>query len=84
MKIIKPFANESDSIGIDELTIENRFDRVSLYGSIDLTRDKAGLDHARTLRALLDRVIKTLEAEKSLPDKLPPPEKKEEVKNPFK
>ncbi len=84
MKTIKPFANESESIGIDELTIENRLDRVSIYGSIDLTRDKAGLDHARTLRALLDKVVKTLEAEKSLPDKIPPPEKPEEVKNPFK
>jgi hypothetical protein len=83
MKTIKPFANESDSVGIGDLTIENRTDRVSVYGSLDLTRDKEGLRHARELRALLDRVVGALEAEKALPDKIAPPEAPETVKNPF-
>jgi hypothetical protein len=80
---MKPFANESESIGIGELTVENRTDRVSLYGSLDLTRAKTGLEHARALRALLDTVVGALEAEKALPDTVAPPEPPETVKNPF-
>ena len=84
MKMIKPFANESGSVGIADLTVENRTDRVSVYGSIDLTRDKQGLKHARDLRDLLDRVVKALETEKDLPDHVPPPEPTDTVENPFK
>src|SRR4051794_37946089 len=53
-KTISPFANESESLGIGDLTIENRTDRISIYGNIDLTRDKSGLEHARMLKAVLD------------------------------
>lgn len=84
MKNLKPFANESDSVGIADLTVENHTDRVVLYGTIDLTRDKAGLKHARDLRDLLDRVVKALESEKDLPDAVPPPEPTDSVDNPFK
>ena len=82
-KTISPFANESESLGIGDLTIENRTDRVSIYGSIDLTRDKAGLEHARMLKALLDKVVQVLESEKNLPDKIAPPDAPDEVANPF-
>jgi hypothetical protein len=50
-KTISPFANESELLGIGDLTIDNRTDRISIYGSIDLTRDKAGLEHARMLNS---------------------------------
>jgi hypothetical protein len=83
MAAIEPFANESDSLVIGGLTIENHTDRVSVYGSIDLTRDKLGLAHARALGSLVDSVIKALEAEKQLPEQVAPPETPEEVKNPF-
>jgi len=78
-----PFANESESLGIADLTIENRTDRISIYGTIDLTRDKAGLEHARMLKAVLDQVVQVLEGEKNLPDKIAPPETPDEVANPF-
>jgi hypothetical protein len=83
MPDIKPFQNEEDSLAIDELTIENRLDRVSVYGSAQLTKDKAGLQRARQLKNVIDAVIAALEAEKALPDhvKLKPAEK---VDNPFK
>ncbi|HYH38161.1 MAG TPA: hypothetical protein VD860_08070 [Azospirillum sp.] len=83
MKTIKPFANESDSVGIAGLTVENRTDRVSLYGNLDLTRDKEGLKNARALRDLLDRVVTALEADKALPDRIPPPPATDSVDNPF-
>lgn len=41
--------------------IENRLDRISIYGSIDLWKDKTGLKSARELIHLLDKVITELE-----------------------
>ncbi|OGQ55458.1 MAG: hypothetical protein A3J24_03615 [Deltaproteobacteria bacterium RIFCSPLOWO2_02_FULL_53_8] len=77
-----PYKNESESLGIGELTVENRTDRIELYGSLQLTRDKAGLALALSLKELLDATVKALQAE-SLPEKIEgKPEKK--VSNPFK
>jgi hypothetical protein len=80
---ISPFTNESESLGIGDLTIENRTDRISIYGSVDLTRDKAGLEQARMLKAVLDRVVQVLESEGGLPDRIAPPDTPDEVANPF-
>ena len=82
-KTISPFANESESLDIGDLTIENRTDRISIYGNIDLTRDKTGLEHARMLMAVLDRVVQVLEGERDLPDRIAPPDMPDEVPNPF-
>jgi len=41
-KTINPFKNESESLQIGDLTVENRIDRISIFGSIDITRDKEG------------------------------------------
>jgi hypothetical protein len=82
MPSIKPYQNEEESLAIDDLTVENRVDRVSVYGSIQLTKDKAGLQQAKALKEVIDAVVSALEAEKSLPDHISvkPTEK---VKNPF-
>jgi len=59
----KPFKNESDCIQIgDDLTIENRFDRVSIFGSVDITLDKEGLVKAKYLKNIIDSVLLKLEA----------------------
>lgn len=80
---LKPYADDAASMAIEELTIENGQDRVAVYGNLDLTRDKVGLQHARALKAVLDEVVQVLEAEKNLPDRMPPPEKPQQAKNPF-
>jgi hypothetical protein len=82
MSSIKPYQNEEESLAIGELTVENRLDRVSVYGSIELTKDKAGLQQAKTLKEVLDAVVAVLEREKTLLDhvQVKPTEK---VKNPF-
>jgi hypothetical protein len=82
METIDPFANESESLRLDDLTIENRTDKVSLYGSIDITRDKRGLELARTIKDLFDSLVAKLSQE-NLPESIPPPKKPEVVKNPF-
>lgn len=78
----EPYANESAVLRIGHLEIENRVDRVSLTGDVVLTRDRAGLALAKDLRALLDRVIQTLESDKALPEAIEVLAAKT-VKNPF-
>lgn len=76
-----PYANESDVLHIGSLSVENRLDRISLSGDIDLTQDQAGLALAKQLQQLLADVVAELEKQE-LPKELPPPEVKM-VDNPF-
>ena len=76
-----PFANEADVAGIGELMLENRVDRITISGDVDLTVDLPGLERARRLHALLGDIVAALEA-RELPDELPPPDVKT-IDNPF-
>lgn len=78
---ITPFGNESDCLQIGDLTIENRLDRVSLFGSLDITRDREGLEFARQLKQLLDLTLAELERA-DLPDRITL-EAGDSVENPF-
>lgn len=59
---MKPFADESTSLEINGLTVENRLDRVSLFGSTDITRDQVGLAAARELCELASQIVAELES----------------------
>ena len=83
MSTMKPFADDAAALSIGELKVENGLDRIALYGTLDLTRDKAGLQHARELKVVLDDILRVLEADKNLPVNVMPPEKPQQVKNPF-
>jgi len=80
-KTFVPYANEADVLQVDNLMIENRLDRITISGDVDLTVDKAGLAHARRLKEVLDAVLAKLESQ-DLPDHLPPPDV-QNVANPF-
>jgi hypothetical protein len=83
MSPIKPFENEEESLSIGDLTVENRTDRVELYGRIHLTRDRKGLEMARQMKALIDSVLGALEKAKDLPDEVVLTNKPRPAKNPF-
>jgi len=83
MTKLTPFADDAASVSIGSLTVENGTDRVAIYGSLDLTRDKQGLAHALALKAVLDQAVQLLQAEKNLPDAVPPPSAPKKVSNPF-
>ncbi|HAT31059.1 MAG TPA: hypothetical protein DCW29_09480 [Janthinobacterium sp.] len=76
-----PFANESDVLHIGALMIENRVDRITISGDVDVTVDQTGLARARQLQQLLADVVAQLES-RDLPKELPPPAV-QTVANPF-
>ena len=79
------FKNEAETQIIHDLNIENRLDRVSLFGSIDITHDAAGLALAQELKALLDGIVTVLSDEQTkgeLPAQITVAAA-EEVDNPF-
>ena len=83
MSRFTPFADDAASTAIGKLTIENGADRIALYGSLDLTRDRQGLAHARALKAILDQTVQILEAQGDLPDAVPAAAAPKSVANPF-
>jgi hypothetical protein len=80
--MIKPFQNEEESLSIGELTVENRLDRIDMYGSLAITKDKAGLKLALELKDVLDAAVAALQKE-ALPDHVAV-KPAERVDNPFK
>ena len=79
----KPFADDETAMTIGGFTAENGAACVSLSGSLDLTRDKQGLAHARSLLSLLQDVVQVLE-HGELPDRVAEPQAKISMKdNPF-
>ncbi|GAA5001499.1 hypothetical protein GCM10023206_04000 [Acinetobacter puyangensis] len=77
-----PFKDATGSRTIDNLTLENQGERLSIYGSLQITLDQQGLHYAKQLQQLLNEMVDYLE-QQTLPEKLTPPEDAEEVDNPF-
>ena len=70
MPVLQPFENETQSIQIDELTIENRLDRIELYGALVITRDQMGLQRALEIQTLINATVQSLQAQTDLPQAL--------------
>lgn len=79
---ISPFQNESEVITIEELVMENRLDRISLHGALDITRDQQGLEYAFMLKRQIDTIVEQLKRE-DLPQKISIDNGAKVVKNPF-
>jgi len=76
------YENEAESFQIDNLTVENRLDRISIYGSLELTKDRHGLESALKLKRLIDASVDALKRDKNLPDRIKTIPF-EEIRNPF-
>ena len=81
--VLHPFENETQSIQIDELTIENRLDRIELYGALVITRDQIGLQRALEIQTLINATVQSLKAQTDLPHALVI-KPSETIDNPFK
>jgi len=78
-----PFKNESDTVTIGDLKIENREDRIAIYGALAIGRDRAGLAGAKALMEIFDRIIKEIEDGGNLPRMFAAAEDPAKAKNPF-
>lgn len=76
------YENETDSFLIENLTVENRLDRISLYGSLDITKDRIGLERALKLKQIIDASIEALKRDKQLPESIET-DSEETIENPF-
>ena len=81
--VLHPFENETQSIQIDELTIENRLDRIEVYGALVITRDQIGLKRALEIQTLINATVQSLQAQTDLPHALVI-KPSETIDNPFK
>jgi hypothetical protein len=82
--MIKPFADDEAAVSIGNLVIENGTTKVVISGSVEITRDKTGLDRARALKGLADDLVAELEAQ-GMPQQVAAiqPAKVDQVNNPF-
>ena len=80
---LQPFDNETQSLSLGDLTIENRLDQLEIYGSLSITRDQAGLALALQLKQLVDDTVAQLQLAQDLPTRLRP-KPTDQIDNPFK
>lgn len=80
----EPFADDASVRSLGGLSIENGTDRIAVHGSLDITRDRAGLDAARRLRETFEAIARALEGQ-DLPERVAeaPEAAPRQVKNPF-
>jgi hypothetical protein len=85
--VFKAFANDTDILNIegDALTVTNDPERIVISGTLELTRDKAGLEAALALQQAIDSIVETLKHDPSLPDHIANDESAPTgvIKNPF-
>jgi hypothetical protein len=83
----KAFANDTDVLNIqgDALTVSNDPTRIVVSGTLEVTRDEAGLKAALALQQAVDCIVDVLQNEASLPEHIveEPPAPTGTVKNPF-
>lgn len=82
-KAFAPFGPDAQVQTIEQMTVDNDPARVSVYGRLDITHDRAGLENARVLAALLNAVVARLEAEPELPAHAPVAPQTHPMTNPF-
>lgn len=86
--MFEAYANDDDVLNIegDALTVANGTTRVTLSGTLALTRDKRGLAAALALKAAVDSVVAKLQADPHLPARIAdePDEKTGVADNPFR
>lgn len=58
--IIEPFQNDYEKAEIGELTIENGYNNISIYGEVSITKDSIGLKNALRLQTTMNNIVAEL------------------------
>jgi hypothetical protein len=86
--VFKAYANDADVLSVqgDALTVSNGTTRVVISGTLEIAKDKRGLDAALALKQALDSVVAALQAQPNLPARAKdePDAKPGVIDNPFK
>lgn len=64
------FENESDGFSTGDLHIKNGIERITIEGSLSITKDKEGLESALKLKRAVDAAIEALKRDRTLPDSI--------------
>lgn len=80
--MFKPFETETESSAIYDLTFENQLDHINIYGNLQISKDQQGLAVAQKLATFFNDVVKHLEQQPDLAEKIKI-ETIKEVENPF-
>ncbi|MGU7784762.1 hypothetical protein [Burkholderia sp. PU8-34] len=85
--VFKAFEDDTSILNIhgDDFTVTNDPERIVLSGTLEVTRDKAGLAAALALQQAIASIVEALQHDPSLPEhiKEEPPAPTGTVKNPF-
>ena len=81
------FANDDDVVNIqgDALSVSNGTTRVTVTGTLELTKDQRGLKAALALKQAVDSVVEALQSQAGLPARIEdePDAKPGVAENPF-
>jgi hypothetical protein len=84
MSGFNPFADESTVISIGGLSFENRLDAVIIDGNVSIGLDRAGLETAKKILAIIAKTVERLENSDNLPIELSSePDAVTGTRNPF-
>ena len=60
---ISPYENDHESVMVDHLEIKNGETTITLEGSVSITKDQKGLEHAFALKRQIDTIVEKLKRE---------------------
>lgn len=64
------FENDTDGFSTGNLSIKNGTDTITIEGSLEITKDKEGLEAARKLKRAVDAAIDALKRNRNLPESI--------------
>ncbi|MDD2829806.1 MAG: hypothetical protein PHW18_09565 [Sulfuricurvum sp.] len=64
------YENETDGFTTGNLSITNGIEMITIEGSLNITKDKEGLEAALKLKRVVDAAIEALKRDRNLPDSL--------------
>jgi len=64
------YENDTDGFTIGNLLIQNGTDSMSLEGTLEITKDRQGLEAALKLKRAVDAAIDALKRDRNLPDSI--------------
>lgn len=62
------YENNIDSFEIAELHVVNNIDKITIEGSIELTKDQQGLAYALKLKRIIDAAVEALKRDRKVFD----------------